>query len=58
MTSRRSWRSWHQHPYDQDGYTGELTLDHTTLKTEAAGYTTKHSSITELKSLETWTATI
>lgn len=36
-------------PYDQDGYTGELTLDHTTLKTEAAGYTTKHSSITETK---------
>lgn len=35
--------------YDQDGYTGELALDHTTLKTEAAGYTTKHSSITETK---------
>lgn len=24
--------------YDQDGYTGELALDHTTLVTEAAGY--------------------
>ena len=24
--------------YDKDGYTGELTLDHTTLVTEAAGY--------------------
>lgn len=35
--------------YDKDGYTGELTLDHTTLVTEAAGYTTKYSTITDTK---------
>ncbi len=35
--------------YDQDGYTGELALDHTTLVTEAAGYTTKYSTITDTK---------
>lgn len=35
--------------YDEDGYTGELALDHTTLSTEAAGYTTKYGSITETK---------
>ena len=27
--------------YSKDGYSGVLTLDHTTLQTEAAGYTTK-----------------
>lgn len=36
-------------PYDKDGYTGELALDHTTLVTEAAGYTTKYSTITDTK---------
>lgn len=36
-------------PYDQDGYTGVLTLDHTTLSTVAAGYTTKYSTVTETK---------
>lgn len=36
-------------PYDQDGFTGELALDHTTLMTEAAGYTTKYSTTTETK---------
>lgn len=35
--------------YDQDGFTGELALDHTTLVTEAAGYTTKYSTITDTK---------
>ena len=35
--------------YNQDGYTGELTLDHTTLVTEAAGYATKYSTVTETK---------
>lgn len=35
--------------YDKDGYTGELALDHTTLVTEAAGYTTKYSTITDTK---------
>ena len=35
--------------YDDGKYTGELTLDHTTLKTEAAGYTTKYGSVTETK---------
>lgn len=36
-------------PYDKDGYTGELALDHTTLVTEAAGYTTKYSTVTDTK---------
>lgn len=35
--------------YDKDGYTGELALDHTTLVTEAAGYTTKYSTVTDTK---------
>lgn len=35
--------------YDQDGFSGELALDHTTLSTEAAGYTTKRSTTTETK---------
>ena len=32
--------------YSKDGYSGVLTLDHTTLQTEAAGYTTKYYTIT------------
>lgn len=36
-------------PYDDGEYVGVLTLDHTTLSTEAAGYTTKYGSITETK---------
>lgn len=36
-------------PYYKDGYTGELALDHTTLVTEAAGYTTKYSTVTDTK---------
>ena len=36
-------------PYDDGEYTGELILDHTTIKTEAAGYTTQYGSVTETK---------
>ena len=36
-------------PYDDGEYTGELVLDHTTIKTEAAGYTTQYGSVTETK---------
>ncbi len=35
--------------YDDGTFSGELALDHTTLKTEAAGYTTKYSKVTETK---------
>lgn len=35
--------------YDDGEFSGELSLDHTTLKTEAAGYTTKYSKTTETK---------
>ena len=36
-------------PYDDGTYVGELNLDHTSLVTEAAGYTTKYGSVTETK---------
>ena len=36
-------------PYEKDGFSGELVLDHTTLSTEASGYTTKYSKTTETK---------
>ena len=36
-------------PYDDGEFTGELALDHTTLQTEAAGYTTKYSTTSETK---------
>ena len=36
-------------PYEKDGFSGELALDHTTLSTEASGYTTKYSKTTEAK---------
>ena len=36
-------------PYDDGEYTGELTLEHTTLDTQAAGYTTRYSTVTETK---------
>ena len=36
-------------PYDDGTYIGELNLDHTSLVTEAAGYTTKYGSVTETK---------
>ena len=35
--------------YEKDGFSGELALDHTTLSTEASGYTTKYSKTTETK---------
>ena len=35
--------------YNKDGYSGVLTLDHTTIQTEAAGYTTKYYTITDTK---------
>lgn len=35
--------------YDDGEFTGVLALDHTTLVTEAAGYTTKYSTTTETK---------
>lgn len=35
--------------YDDGEYTGKLALDHTSLTTEAAGYTTKYSTTTETK---------
>ena len=35
--------------YDDGEFAGELALDHTTLITEAAGYTTKYSKTTETK---------
>ena len=36
-------------PYDDGTYVGKLNLDHTSLVTEAAGYTTKYGSVTETK---------
>ena len=35
--------------YSKDGYSGILTLDHTTIQTEAAGYTTQYYTITDTK---------
>lgn len=35
--------------YSKDGYSGTLTLDHTSLQTEAAGYTIKYYTITDTK---------
>ena len=35
--------------YAKDGYTGVLMLDHTTLKTEASGYTTKTYTISDTR---------
>lgn len=35
--------------YSKDGYYGTLTLDHTTIRTEAAGYTTKYYTISDTK---------
>ena len=36
-------------PYDDGEFTGDLALDHTTLQTEAVGYTTKYSTTSETK---------
>ena len=35
--------------YSQDGYTGVLTLDHTTIQTQASGYTSQSYTITDTK---------
>lgn len=35
--------------YSKNGFSGTLTLDHTTIQTEAAGYTTKYYTITDTK---------
>lgn len=35
--------------YSKDGYSGVLTLDHTTIRTEAAGYASKSYTISETK---------
>ncbi len=37
--------------YAKDGYIGILTLDHTSIKTEASGYTTKSYTVTETKEI-------
>ena len=37
--------------YIDDGYTGTLSLDHTTITTEAAGYTSKSYTVTETKEI-------
>ena len=44
--------------YNKDGYSGVLTLDHTTIQTEAAGYTTKYYTITDTKQFTGLTETI
>ena len=38
-------------PYDDGEYSGELSLEHTTLSTTAAGYTTKHSTVTATRTI-------
>ena len=38
-------------PYDDGEYTGELALDHTTLSTVAAGYTTQRGSVTATRTI-------
>ncbi len=38
-------------PYDDGEFSGELTLDHTTITTEAAGYTTKSGKVTATKTI-------
>ena len=37
--------------YDDGQYQGTLTLDHTTIRTEAAGYTTKSYTVTAAKTI-------
>lgn len=37
--------------YDDGEFAGELSLDHTTLHTEAAGYATRYNKITETKTI-------
>ncbi len=38
-------------PYDDGEFSGELALDHTTITTEAAGYTTKSGRVTATKTI-------
>ncbi len=38
-------------PYDDGQFSGELALDHTSLSTEAAGYTTRSGKITATKTI-------
>ena len=38
-------------PYDDGEFSGELALDHTTIVTEAAGYTTKSGKVTATKTI-------
>lgn len=38
-------------PYDDGEFTGELALDHATITTEAAGYTTKSGKVTATKTI-------
>lgn len=38
-------------PYDDGEYTGELTLDHTSLSTVAAGYTTRYGTVTATRTI-------
>ena len=38
-------------PYDDGEFSGELALDHTTITTEAAGYTTKSGKVTATKTI-------
>lgn len=38
-------------PFDDGKFTGTLTLDHTTIRTEAAGYTTKSYTVSETKQI-------
>jgi len=39
-------------PYDDGEYIGTLTLDHTSLRTEATGYSTKRYTVSETKTYE------
>ena len=38
-------------PYDDGEFSGELALDHTTITTEAAGYTTRSGKVTATKTI-------
>lgn len=38
-------------PYDEGGFSGELALDHTTIRTEAAGYATGSRTVTATKTI-------
>lgn len=37
--------------YEEDGWSGTLALDHTTLQTQAEGYTSKSQTLTETKTI-------